>query len=302
MMTICRCTAGAFFISIGLMFLHQLSPDAHLVQAQSRNPVPSFEVATVRPNRTDDGSTSVWSRDGRFKVQNLTLKQIMVIAYALQSDALISGSAETLLAQHYDINAKVDDQQEAAMAKMSYDERRGQTALMLQSLLAERFNLKVHWQKRKLPVYALVVAKDGPKFRPFAPQPAVAAASPQQTPRSLGHVGLSLSVNSEGAKLAATGEPIDSLARTLASQKEVGGRSVIDRTGMNGKYDYTMHWTPEQTSQTPKAGDNGLAQPVGGDGPSLFTALQDQLGLKLKAEKGEVETIVVDHVEQPTEN
>ena len=256
----------------------------------------------MRPNHTDDGSSHVWRRDGRFEVQNLTLKQIMVIAYALQSDALISGSGDTLLAQHYDINAKVDDQQEAAMAKMSYDERRGQTALMLQSLLADRFNLKVHWQKRKLPVYALVVAKDGPKFKPFAPQPAVAAASPQQTPRSMGQVGLSLNVNSQGAKLAATGQPIVALARMLANQKEVEGRTVIDRTGLDGKYDYTMHWTPEQSFQTPKAGDNGLAQPVGGDGPSLFTALQDQLGLKLRAEKGEVETIVVDHVERPSEN
>jgi uncharacterized protein (TIGR03435 family) len=105
-------------------------------------------------NRTDDGSTSVWRRDGRFKVQNLTLKQIIVIAYALQSDALVSGSADTLLAQHYDINAKVDDQQEAAMAKISYEERRGQTALMLQSLPADRFNLKVHSQKRELPTAA----------------------------------------------------------------------------------------------------------------------------------------------------
>jgi uncharacterized protein (TIGR03435 family) len=297
MMTIHRCTAGVFFFSITLILLHPVSS-----RAESRDQVPSFEVATVKPNRTDDGSTSLWSRDGRFKVQNHSLKQIIVIAYALQSDALVSGSADTLLAQHYDINAKVDDQQQAAMEKMSYDERRRQTALMLQSLLADRFNLKVHWQKRELPVYALVVAKDGPKFKPFALQPGAAVASPQQTPRPTGQVGLSLTVNSEGAKLAATGEPIDALARVLASQKEVEGRSVIGRTGLEGKYDYTMHWTPEQNSQTPGAGDNGLSQPVGGDGTSLFTALQDQLGLKLRAEKGEVETIVVDHVEQPSEN
>jgi uncharacterized protein (TIGR03435 family) len=284
------------------MLLHQASSDAHLVRAQSRDPVPSFEVATVKPNRTDDGSSHVWRRDGRFEVQNLTLKQIIVIAYALQSDALISGSADALLAQHYDINAKVDDQQEAAMSKMSYDERRGQTAVMLQSLLAERFNLKVHWRERELPVYVLVVAKDGPKFKPFAPQTAAAVASPQQTARSVGQVGFSLNVNSQGAKLAATGEPINALARMLANQKEVEGRSVIDRTGLDGKYDYTMHWTPEQSSQTPGGGDNGLSQPVGADGPPLFTALQDQLGLKLRAEKGEVETIVVDHVERPSEN
>jgi uncharacterized protein (TIGR03435 family) len=198
MMTIHRCTAGVFFFSITWMLLHPLSPDARLAQAQSRDPVPSFEVATVRPNRTDDGSSHVWRRDGRFEVQNLTLKQIIVIAYALQSEALISGSADTLLAQHYDINAKVEDQQEAAMEKMSYDERRRQTALMLQSLLADRFNLKVHWQKRELPVYALVVAKDGPKFKPFAPPSTAATASPQQTPRSMGQAGLSLNVNSEG--------------------------------------------------------------------------------------------------------
>jgi bla regulator protein BlaR1 len=88
----------------------------------------------------------------------------------------------------------------------------------------------------------------------------------------------------------------------LAKQKEVDGRSVIDRTGLNGKYDYSMHWRPEQDSQMAESGDGGTFQSVAGNEPSLLTALQEQLGLKLKVEKGEVETIVIDQVEQPSEN
>jgi uncharacterized protein (TIGR03435 family) len=295
-------TLSVLIFSITWMLLAGVSSYVHLASAENRESVPSFEVATVKPNHTGDGSTSIWRRDGSYRVQNLTLKEIIRIAYALQSETQISGSSDDLLGQHFDINAKVEDQQWAAIARMSSEDQRQQMALMLQSLLAERFMLKVHWQRKELPVYALVVAKDGPKFKPFAPQPEITEDSRKSAGSSSAHVGFSMTVNSAGAELTAIGEPLDALARVLANQKETEGRNVIDRTGLNGKYDYTMHWTPEQDAQTPKAADSGMSQPVGGDGPSLLTALQEQLGLKLKADKGEVETIVIDHVEQPSEN
>jgi uncharacterized protein (TIGR03435 family) len=295
-------TLRVLILSLTWMLLPGVPLYAHFVEAENRESVPSFEVATVKPNHTGDGSTSIWRRDGSYRVQNLTLKEIIRIAYALQSETQISGSSDDLLGQHFDINAKVDDQQRAAIAKMSSEDQRQQMALMLQSLLAERFMLKVHWQKRELPVYALVVAKDGPKFKPFAPQAETTEDSRRAVGSSSAHVGFSMTVNSAGAELTAIGEPIDALARMLANQKEAEGRSVIDRTGLNGKYDYTMHWTPEQDTQPATAADTGTTQPVGGDGPSLFTALQEQLGLKVKADQGEVETIVIDHVEQPSEN
>jgi hypothetical protein len=115
-----------------LMLLHGVSLCVHAGQVEKRETLPSFEVATVKPNHTGDGSTHVWRRDGRYTIENLTLKQIIMIAYALQSDAQISGGIDTLLAQHYDIDAKVDDQQEASIAKMSPEDQRGQMALMLQ--------------------------------------------------------------------------------------------------------------------------------------------------------------------------
>jgi uncharacterized protein (TIGR03435 family) len=287
---------------LSITLLSGVSLCVHFVEAENRASVPSFEVATVKPNHTGDGSTSIWRRNGSYRVQNLTLKEIIRIAYGLQSETQVSGGSDALLAQHFDINAKVEDQQQASMAKMSSEDQRQQMALMLQSLLAERFMLKVHWQKKELPVYALVVGKDGPKFKPFAPQSETREASLKPAASSAAHPGFSMTVNSAGAEVTAIGEPIDALARMLANQKEAEGRSVIDRTGLNGKYDYTMHWTPQQDAQTPKAADIGISQPAGGDGPSLFTALQEQLGLKVKADKGEVATIVVDHVEQPSEN
>jgi uncharacterized protein (TIGR03435 family) len=293
-------TLCVLILSITWMLLPGVSLYVPVVAAENRQSVPSFEVATVKPNHTGDGSTSIWSRAGSYRVQNLTLKEIIRIAYGLQSETQISGGSDALLGQHFDINAKVEDQQQASMARMSSEDQRQQMALMLQSLLAERFMLKVHWEKRELPVYALVVAKDGPKFKPFEPQSETREAPLKAAASSSAHVGFSMAANSAGAEVTAIGQPVDALARMLANQKEAEGRNVIDRTGLKGKYDYTMHWTREQDAQTPKAAD--MSQPVGGDGPSLFTALQEQLGLKLKADKGEIETIVVEHVEQPSEN
>ncbi len=267
-------------------------PSIQQIRAEIPHPPPSFEVATVKPNHTGDGSTSVWRRDGRYRVENLTLKQIIKIAYELQSDAQMSGGPDALLSQHFDINAKVEDQQAVAIRKMSPEEQRRQMALMLQSLLAERFMLKARWEKKELPVYVLVIVKDGPKFKPYVPQPKTIEASANPATPSANRIGFSMSSNSTGVALTATGESIDVLTEALANQPEMEGRSVVDRTGLNGRFNYSMHWTPDRES----------SQPVHDDGPSLFTALQEQLGLKVKAEKSEVETIVIDHVEEPAQN
>jgi uncharacterized protein (TIGR03435 family) len=142
--------------------------------------------------------------------------------------------------------------------------------LLLQNLLADRFRLKVHWETRETSVYALVVAADGPKF-----QASTAAGEP----------GINTRKGPGAARMLGTREPISILASNLGNQL---GRIVLDKTGLADVYDWKLDWDPDPTP------DSTL--------PSLLTALQEQLGLKLEAQKGPMETLVIDSVERPSLN
>lgn len=141
---------------------------------------------------------------------------------------------------------------------------------LLQNLLADRFGLKAHWETRERSVYALVLDKNGPKFNE-----SVAVQEP--------------SINTQkgpgGAQMKGIREPMSILASNLGNQL---GRFVLDRTGLGGVYDWTLAWSPESAAESSR--------------PSLFTAVREQLGLRLKAQKGPLETLVIDSIERPSEN
>jgi len=170
---------------------------------------------------------------------------------------------------------------------------------MLQALLADRFNLKVSHQTKDLPVYALVVAKSGPKLTPTeVPPPAADGASaPTKGFRGIRMMG--------PGQLSATNINIELLADILSGQPELG-RLVIDETGLKGNYDWTLKWTPDQSAQMSKGAEDAHATadapPLDSSGPSIFTALEEQLGLKLEAKKGPVETLVIESIEKASEN
>ena len=148
---------------------------------------------------------------------------------------------------------------------------------MLQSLLADRFKLKIHREMREMPVYELVVGKNGPKFKESAPD-----ANP------MGHVNV-IGRNYEVAIPKATmDEIVDQIANAFP------GRPVLDKTGLTGTYDIRMTYTP--SFRTNRESDSDL------NDISIFTAVQDQLGLKLQARKALVEIVVLDHIEKPSEN
>lgn len=157
---------------------------------------------------------------------------------------------------------------------------------MVQALLAERFQLKVHRQTKELPAYALVVAKNGPKL--------AEAKSPN-----------SLRLSSGGkSQITFQGVPMSFLATQLT---KMTGRTVLDRTGLTSSYDFTLSWTPdEKQKKTSKAKADGGGKAASttdqASGPSLFTALEKQIGLRLQSTKGPVEVLVVDHAEKPTED
>jgi bla regulator protein blaR1 len=155
---------------------------------------------------------------------------------------------------------------------------------MARSLLAERFEIKVSHETKGLPVFALVLAKNGPKFAEDNAHPEIGAVS-------FGGPG----------KLSATSAPFSIFASVLSRMPELEGRLVLDKTGLRGNYTFMLKWTPENLSaRGGQSADNVPSSDL--SGLSLFTALQEQMGLKLESTKVPVDTIVIDHIEQPSTN
>lgn len=221
-----------------------------------------FEVASVKPTATKDGSLSVgFPPGGRFSARNLTLKQLLPNAYGMQ-DYQIAGGPGWITSEGFDIEARA--------AAGTGELPREQMQEMVQSLLADRFHLALHRETRQLPIYALVVGKTGPKL-----QAADSGAAPDRG-QKMGHMITQ--------KMSMT-----ALANVLTFDLK---RQVRDETGLKGDFAFTLEWT------------RGLGESDGGTSsrPSLFTAVQEQLGLKLESTKGPVEVFVIDHVERPSVN
>ena len=254
-------------------------------------PLPSFEVATIKPGQPGATGIRAFGPKGvdRFLAMNVTVKDLIDFAYTIDDDRQVVGLPGWMNSKRYDIDAKVGDAEVAAMSKLPHLRMMDPYRFMQQSLLADRFKLKVHFETRELPIYALVVAKGGPKLKATTMDP----ANPAETvkPRFL-RLG--------AGRAAAAGATMGMLAEVLERQPEAGnppggrGRMVVDKTNLSGLYDWTLHWTPWQDLSSGESSDS--------NGPALFTALQEQLGLKLEPAKGQVEVVVIDHIEFPSEN
>ncbi len=242
--------------------------------------VPAYDVVSIKPNKSGSGSTHIGVHSDSFSAENISMKQMLVNAYDVKQ-YLISGLTGWANSDRFDVNAKIVDMTADALEKLTDEQRRA----MLQQLLTDRFQLKVHVQTEVLPIYELVVAKGGPKItavEPVGPDP---EADKNKEFKGMGRG--SMRVNN--TVLTAHDVPLDSLARTLSSRLS---RTVVDKTELKGKFDLSLTWSP----------DDGSTAASDSSAPSLFTALQEQLGLRLQPSKGPVETLVVDHVEMPTEN
>jgi uncharacterized protein (TIGR03435 family) len=244
--------------------------------------VPTFDVASVKPNKSGSGMMRMMVKQDGFSCENISLKNLIASAYVVRQD-LISGGPGWVESQGFDVDAKVAAEDVAAMKKLIGRERNS----MLQSLLADRFHLKVHIETKVLPIYDLVVAKGGSKLTEVAPADVTAAED--KDPEHAKHPGM-MTMGPGMLK----GEALQMLS--IANQiSYVLEKTIIDNTGLKGKYDIDLKWTPEEA----KSGeDDGSSE----SGASIFTAVQEQLGLKLVSTKGPVETLVIDHVELPSEN
>jgi uncharacterized protein (TIGR03435 family) len=234
----------------------------------------AFEVATIKPNSTGDRRIMIrMAPGGRFTATGVTLRQLIAQAYNVR-DFQITGGPGWVSGERYDINAKGP---EGMPDRVPPEVVRP----MLRALIEERFQLKTHQESKEMPVYALVAGKGGPKMTP-------AAAESQGPMMRMGRGQLS------GKKI-----PMVMLAQQLAMQL---GRNVVDKTGLKGDFDFTLEWTPEP-GQGPGGPPPGEPLPAAdSSGPTIFTAVQEQLGLKLDSDKGPVDIIVIDSVAKPSEN
>lgn len=262
-------------------FAQTSSPSPTHSSSSAATPVatapPVFEAATIKQNKSGSSSSESRFDHGRFIAINVLLKNLMQYSAYGTPQPRILGGPKWLNSQRFDIEAKADSSVIDQMKTLSRDRRKLQMQAMFQQLLADRFKLSVHWDTRELPVYALVVAKSGSKLH-------VSTESDGGTSASSGQF------TAKGITLA---EMAQSLTQELSTEL---GRVVIDKTGIAGRYDVTLKWTPDTDGAS---ADNRTEN---SSGPSIFTAMQEQLGLKLESAKSPVQVLVIDHVEMPSEN
>jgi bla regulator protein BlaR1 len=286
--------AAAGPVVFGMIQEPQIQAGSPVVGPASK--IPAFEVASIKPDKSGTDMTMLRTTPVGFSASNIALKVLIQQAYGIEDNQIV-GAPSWLGSARYDIEAKVSSSDTDALHNLSSDQRR----LMLQPLLADRFQLKVHTEVRDLPVLTLVIAKGGPKLHEAKP----GDTYPNGLKDFNGQGGGPGMMLMRPGQLTGQGLPLSSLARVLTQQL---GSTVQDKTGLTGKYDLTLQWTPDRNgSAMPGAPEPGLQGPGSGgstdaSGPSIFSAIQEQLGLKLESQKGPVEVLVIDHVETPSEN
>ena len=241
-------------------------PTKLIALSQTTSP---YDVASVRVDNTSADSANLGFHDESLNAHNFPLENIIEFAYDVPSDR-VTGLPGPLKDLRFDIDAKIvpTDGGKPPQASASQDQAR----LIL--LLADRFHLKVHVEPKIMPTYDLVVVKGGPKIK-------LTQDELKDSNWNVNGQDTSLVLTSKGAAMA-------DLAAALTDQVH---RQVIDKTGLTGHADITLKWT-----------DDVAAQQGGPNVVSIFTAIEEQLGLKLVPSKGPVDTLVIDHVEMPTAN
>lgn len=245
-----------------LLLLLLITPQ--LASAQSSTP--AFEVATIKPAApSPDGHTHInYPQGDNFSAINITLLNLMQWAYNMPQKQILNVPS-WLSSTRFDIQAKADPTDQAKHLPSEQDHALKRR--MVQNLFADRFHLKLHQETRNMPAYDLVLAKGGSKLQPS---------------HSNGKT-----IGTGRAHFNAEGLTTSLIADELS---QIVGRIVVDKTNLTGRYDLKLQWTPDDAPAT----DNSA--------PSFFTAIQEQLGLKLEPAKEPVPVLVIDHIDLPTPN
>lgn len=243
--------------------------------AQVPQPGAAFEVATIKPVESTPKSARYIIMQGphRFVEKDYTLKLLIAAAYNLNPKA-VSGGPSWIESDHYDILALTPGE-----AQPSHDEQMA----MLRTLLTDRFKLAFHHESKIFSIYSLEIARGGSKLKP-----STAPATDQPA--------LISTVYPQRILMPARNASMSDFVSVL--QRAILDRPVVDKTGLTGRYDFNLEWAPDETQFGGDVGTSPSDTPV----PPFFTAIQQQLGLRLEATRGPIETIVVDHAEHPSAN
>lgn len=257
--------------------------------ADAGSRIPAFEVTSVKPTLTTNGSWRLSDTPEGWSGMDVGLLILVQTAYRIFEPDRIEGRPKWEGSEKFDIEGKVAEADIPALEGLNYNQR----TLMLQNLLTERFKLRVHFEERTRPIYALIVAKNGPKFQ---------ETKPEELPQGI-RKEAALITRSRPGQLTAESFTMGALAEILTS---INGRHVDDETSLTGHYDIKLDWSPDDADRVrPNLDPTGPQTPLlpaAPSGPSIFTAIQEQLGLKLEPKKGQVQVLIIDHVEEPSPN
>ncbi len=265
------CAAGSALVPRWIAFAQPSAP-------------PRFEAASIKLSRNPQPGGDVQVTPGRFHGKDLALQWLILVAYRLKSGHLAGDLPSWTISERYDIDAATGD--------AGGEDR---VLLALQTLLKDRFQLKEHREERQEPVYFLRIGKNGVKMPPGTCVP-VKQDLPNEC-YSVKREGLIQTMDWRGVRMS---NPAGIAYRSLAGNLTVNNRPVIDETGLTGTFDVHLRWAREPEPSSPGAAVPALsADPRA---PSIFDAVEEQLGLKLEPGRGPVEYVVVDHVEKPDAN
>jgi uncharacterized protein (TIGR03435 family) len=248
---------------VGLFLLVSTTAAAQDLKPMAPTAKPVFDVATIKPSDPADPGQGFQTRGRHVRVQNESVINMLVFAYGVHQKQILGGPE--WIKDRYDIDG-VPDVEGLPSVRQQRE--------MLQNLLAERFKLKFHREKRELAIYVIVPAKGGPKLTKTASDP---DSLPDQTGNG----------NENQMTMRFTNNSMDDFADGLHYFVD---KPVVNQTGLSGHFDFTLQWS------------TGMAPATGSDTPGMFTAIQEQLGLKLEATKEQVEVLVVDAMERPSQN
>lgn len=250
------------------------------LQASKESADPAFEVATIRPSHPTGMDWGLGTKGNHFWAHDATIVDLISFAYGLHGKQIVGGPS-WFRADRYDVEG---------VPNFEGRPLRAQLEAMLRKLLTDRFQLQVHAEKQQLAVYVLTVASGGVKFHK--------SDAPPDAPSGYGFPEM---VPVTQMKVMHMTMP----AFTSALQRTVLDRPVVDETGLRDRYDFVLQWTPDESQFIPLQGTGVHVPAASGDTnapPELFTAIQNQLGLKLEAKKSMADVIVIDRVEKPSEN
>jgi uncharacterized protein (TIGR03435 family) len=247
------------------MNAYQMPTPTQHQSVSAPTPATTFDVVSIRPSDTKNLSIQIRPGKDSFTITGGSLKFLIQYAYDLQ-DFQIEGAPAWTNSARFDVLAKMDVPSAPTSTPAEEDAEQKLMESRLQSMLADRFQLRVHNGTKEMPAYALVVAKGGPKLN--------------SSTKNTGYT-------SRQGQLVCSSMSMESLASMLATMEN---RMILDQTKLTGDYAFTLKWAPDDTTN------------ANADLPGLFTAIQEQLGLKLIPTKAPVQTLIIDHIEAPSNN